>query len=248
MLLNSLTDKEQINAQEERFGWELSTGMTVVVVGNNRDTWHIKDKDLDRFIIKRLRSRYSDIIYTRLGTCLVIVFRDNNQAVKRSVGKLAQNIKETAAVMQDDYDISLYIGIGSFAKDAVNLAGSYNDARLAERMAKRMNKTIVTVDELRAYQVLSRVSGDDNAQALVKTYIGCLRDYDKEYQTEYFDTLKALVENDWNLKRVAEAMFIHYNTVKYRYAKIGDLLGEDLRSNEPRFNIALALRLYEIQV
>ena len=248
LLLNSLIDKDQIKAQEERFGWNLSDGMTVVVVGNNQDTWHLKDKDIDRLIIKRFRTRCSDMIYTGLGTCLVFIFKDSIQGDRISATRLTHYISETVEMIQKDYDVSLYIGIGSFAKDASHLAESYNDARLSERLARRTNQTIATADEFRAYQILSKVSKEESAQALVKSYIEYLKDYDSDYQTEYYETLKSLVECDWNLKRVSEEMFIHYNTVKYRYAKIGELLGEDLRSNETRFNIALALRLHKIRM
>lgn len=247
LLLNSLTDKEQIKIQEERFGWELSDEMIVVVVGNNQDSWHHNNQELDRFIIKRLRARFSDMIYTGLGTCLIFIFKKSSPERKRAVSKLAQFLQEMASIMHNDYDICLYIGISSFAKDALHLAESYSDARLSERMARRMNRTVVRIDELRTYQILSKVSKEDHAQALIKSYLGCIKEYDDQYQTDYFKTLRVLAENDWNLKRVSETMFIHYNTVKYRYTKIGELIGEDLHSNETKFNIALALRLYEIQ-
>jgi purine catabolism regulator len=67
--------------------------------------------------------------------------------------------------------------------------------------------------------------------------------YDIENNLEYMDTLKALVKNDWNLKQTSEEMFIHYNTVKYRFSKICDILNLDLNNREDKFKIEFCLKL-----
>jgi purine catabolism regulator len=53
-----------------------------------------------------------------------------------------------------------------------------------------------------------------------------------------------VIRNNWRLKPVAAAMNLHYNTVKYRYRKIGEILGVDLESRDARINLALAMELY----
>ena len=39
-------------------------------------------------------------------------------------------------------------------------------------------------------------------------------------------------------------MNMHYNTVKYRYRKIAEVLGKDLESPAVRINLSLAMELY----
>lgn len=60
------------------------------------------------------------------------------------------------------------------------------------------------------------------------------------------DTFIALVTNGWNLKVTSEKLFIHYNSIKYRYRKLGMILELDLQDQEERLNLELALKLYQM--
>jgi purine catabolism regulator len=54
------------------------------------------------------------------------------------------------------------------------------------------------------------------------------------------------VDNDWNLKKTAEMTYVHYNTMKYRYKKLAEILGMDLEKTANKLNIELAIRLYRL--
>lgn len=58
------------------------------------------------------------------------------------------------------------------------------------------------------------------------------------------ETLSTLDSKQWNLKETSEALFVHYNTIKYRFKKIEELIGKRLDSQENRLNISIALRLH----
>jgi purine catabolism regulator len=57
------------------------------------------------------------------------------------------------------------------------------------------------------------------------------------------ETLIALEANQWNLKSAARNLFVHYNTLKYRYRQIEQILGKSLDCQENRLNLSIALRL-----
>lgn len=56
-------------------------------------------------------------------------------------------------------------------------------------------------------------------------------------------TLSTLDSKQWNLKATSEALFLHYNTIKYRLRKIENLIGRKIGSQETRLNISIAVRL-----
>jgi DNA-binding PucR family transcriptional regulator len=56
-------------------------------------------------------------------------------------------------------------------------------------------------------------------------------------------TLDAFLASDRHLERMATALHIHVNTVRYRLGKIQDDLGVDLRDVDTRFLLELALRV-----
>ncbi|HSH35835.1 helix-turn-helix domain-containing protein, partial [Schnuerera sp.] len=87
------------------------------------------------------------------------------------------------------------------------------------------------------------ISLEDEASSFCNQYLKKLIDYDKENNGEYLKTLGCLVKNDWNLKKTAEDMFIHYNTMKYRFSKIIEIVNLDLNNREDKFKIELCLKL-----
>jgi|GEM_PF-3702657 len=56
------------------------------------------------------------------------------------------------------------------------------------------------------------------------------------------DLLESVIETA--SRPVAAALSLHYNTVKYRYRKISEILGTDLESSPVRTSLALAMELY----
>ena len=69
---------------------------------------------------------------------------------------------------------------------------------------------------------------------------------DTIHNSEYLLTLKVLIQNDWNLQKSAESLYLHYNTVKNRYYKIGEILSEDLRDPNVKINLAISVKLLQL--
>lgn len=76
--------------------------------------------------------------------------------------------------------------------------------------------------------------------------IGVLEEYDASYHTTLVPTLRALLENDFNWKQTAAELFVHVNTLRYRYEKIQQVLGCEVTSMELRTNLFAAVRAGEI--
>ena len=74
-----------------------------------------------------------------------------------------------------------------------------------------------------------------------------LQQYDDQHHANLIETLQSIINCGWNLKLASEKLFLHYNSVKYRFQKICDLLEIDLRDNSRHTEIELALKIYLIQ-
>lgn len=94
-----------------------------------------------------------------------------------------------------------------------------------------------------AYKLLYKITVDQEMKEFCDKYLWPLIDYDRENNTEYIRTLRALVDNDWNLKATADKLYIHYNTMKYRFEKICEILNINLKDKENKFSMELALKL-----
>ena len=59
-------------------------------------------------------------------------------------------------------------------------------------------------------------------------------------------TLEAYFERHGNLKKTANALYIHRNTLLYRLERIQDITGLDLNNPETRLALQLTLRIHKM--
>ncbi len=69
-----------------------------------------------------------------------------------------------------------------------------------------------------------------------------LLDFDEVHGGRLVETLQAFFEADGSVRRVAERLFVHRNTVRYRLSQIEQLTGRSLASMQDRMQLWLALQ------
>ncbi|MCB2293583.1 helix-turn-helix domain-containing protein [Clostridium algoriphilum] len=70
-----------------------------------------------------------------------------------------------------------------------------------------------------------------------------LRQYDRENNSDLFNTLYIYLKNNQHLLKTASELFIHRNTMSYRIKKIFNLVNIDLSCSETVFNLMLSYKL-----
>ena len=108
--------------------------------------------------------------------------------------------------------------------------------------------SILCYNDLGIYQLLSDVSNTELCMNYHRNVLGKLIDYDDENETNYMEILELFFENECHLANTASAMFFHKNTLKYKLAKIREILGYDILLNENRMNIMLALHISKMNI
>ena len=107
------------------------------------------------------------------------------------------------------------------------------------------NDLVSIYEELGSLKIFALISNSPEAKEFYDLYIGKITRYDEKHNTALLETLLAIRSNNWNLKKASEKMFIHYNTIKYRYQRICEILNMDLRDREKQFDIEIALKLLD---
>ncbi|MFC7765946.1 PucR family transcriptional regulator [Leucobacter soli] len=72
-----------------------------------------------------------------------------------------------------------------------------------------------------------------------------LIEYDERYGTDYLSTLRAYLQHDRKVVRVAEVFFMHRNTIRYRLNQIAEILKTDIDSTRTLVNLTIAMQLHE---
>lgn len=70
-------------------------------------------------------------------------------------------------------------------------------------------------------------------------------EYDKKKDGNLINTLKSALSHFFNIKAIAEEMFVHPNTVRYRLSQINGLLNIDINQSSNYALVVLALKMYE---
>lgn len=140
---------------------------------------------------------------------------------------------------------TLTIGVGTYKKDFYEVSESYREASKAIGIALEQGKhdCITFYDELGIIKLLSRMSKSEEARELCAEYIQKLRAYDEAHGTNLLQTLQTVVSCEWNLKKASEQLYIHYNSMKYRYRRICQVLDKRLDDADEKLNMEIALKL-----
>lgn len=91
-----------------------------------------------------------------------------------------------------------------------------------------------------AYRLLSQLPAEELRHLYLDT-VEPLERFDRENNGELVRTLTACYENQFNVARTANALFIHRNTLMHRLDKMKELLYNDLRDTDDRMALYLGL-------
>lgn len=140
-------------------------------------------------------------------------------------------------------------GFGTIKNDLNNLPDSYDEADRAFRVACLSNDIWWRKwRELGALRLLMFFSDNKESDLFIESALGkLLPDIKGQDSQVLLSTLRALDNNSWNLKQTSLFLNLHYNTMKYRFQKIQEILEVDFSCPETRFNVSLALRLLSLK-
>ena len=101
-------------------------------------------------------------------------------------------------------------------------------------------------EDMGVYKLLAAIYDTQEARDFQLEHLGKLIEPggNGSSRDSLLQTLFCVIQHNWQLKPVASAMNLHYNTVKYRYHKIEEILGVDLESRAARMTLSLAMELY----
>lgn len=137
----------------------------------------------------------------------------------------------------------LLLGIGRTAECTKELWKSYDQAKLIiESLHSNSLGSVIHYDDLGLYRILSFEGLQNELREFCIDTIKPLIDYDKENNAELTKTLRYYFICHGNMKKIAEKMYMHYNTIIYRLQKIEEITGLNLEDSDNRLNLEVALK------
>lgn len=138
------------------------------------------------------------------------------------------------------------LGISS-EKSIEHISQAYREAKesIAIYAVVEPKRVLCHYEELGIYTMLYRIKNNED---LLHPALNVLRPLFREgvkNRNELVETLSCYVYQNANIKKTADALYCHYNSVLYRLERIESLLGIPIRTPEAFFHVQLAIRLYD---
>jgi len=260
ILIHNLRFEGEVWNRAKMFGWDLQGSHCVVVmdIDNYKHQYEKRSRERDflpmlestkkriyRICKNHVHGLFESVPYTEMSDSISFIL-PTEEGFPAFKAKSTQLFRDIQTSIKEDTHFTVTIGIGSPKDSVFECHQSYDEARKAletVRAATGGNRVTFWKD-LGAYKILGSLYDTDTGHSFYREYIGPIIDQDKRRKSELLRTLKSMVRNNWQMKAAAKDLSVHYSTLKYRYAKICDLLEFDPNDSEQRLNLTLSLKLY----
>ncbi|WP_051534244.1 PucR family transcriptional regulator [Desulfitibacter alkalitolerans] len=142
---------------------------------------------------------------------------------------------------------SVKIGMGR-VYEAVDLCRSYQESKLALELGKYVKDggQITHFDDLGFIRLIANVSYellDDYS----KEYLDKIVEHDEKNNTNLMQTLDVYFQQNGDLNKTAEKLFLHPNSLRYRLKKIEEVTEINLQEYGDIFNLFLAIKISKMR-
>lgn len=132
------------------------------------------------------------------------------------------------------------LGVANSYKSIKNIEQLFNESYLAALFS---NQEVIYFNSLDTIKLLYPLKEDKEIQEYYKRTIKKLERYDEEHGSYLIETLEAYFR--YNLKKttVAEKLYIHVETLRYRLSRIEEITGYSLDDSEGLFALQMGIKL-----
>lgn len=156
-----------------------------------------------------------------------------------------ETAKDLAERLSECVDEPITVGATGPAENLVGvqdlLARAQTCAKVLETTGQKGRGS--TPEDLGVYALLLSDVGRERIEDFVTETIGPVREWDQDRTGHLMTTLETYFEEGGQTGKLAEALYVHVNTLYQRLERIDRLLGPDWRRGERALQVHLALRL-----
>ncbi|NLM43385.1 MAG: hypothetical protein GX201_05155 [Clostridiales bacterium] len=203
----------------------------------------LKDEDVKHkdYLVRRINN--NQLFYCVNYYDMIIAFSTQSKKFKDSS---IESIKAEIIDIIDTCKLDYCMGISGPYNGLHNIKRVIENAIAACDISDILNKKIVDYEEIGTYKLIMKVKDKGFLIELFESLVKPITDYDKKNNANLLETLICFVKNDANVKNTADELYQHSNTIRYRIAKIRELLG--IKNDTIKFyeDINMIYKLYKM--
>ena len=255
-LITGEVGPDQAVTHSASLGWDVDRPVVVVVAELDPTTGEVPADTsvtvLARPALERFASAWQTVVRPRDHHAPVAGFNREVVAVlgvppTGNVDRLVRDLVREVAGDGGGGRRSFSTGVSRVAPSPAQIAGAYEQARTAVRVGRRMHGpgAFAHFDSLGVFRLLSLVEDAGELRSFAEETLGELGRSDDE-TADLRRTLEVLLDHNLNVAETARTLHFHYNTLRYRIAKLERMLGPF--TDDPHLRLSLHLALQVLQM
>lgn len=247
LLFNNFESKEDVINRGKHWDFDLSIAHQLYVLEPDNKSKMPEEtiSKIQRIMFEILAYKFQPIVGKIQDWIVVIIpqsyFKEDN--IDR-VSTIALAEKFQVRLESCVPKLSYSIGIGRFYPSITDLCRSFQEAKLALELGKLMHlqSSITHFEDLGVMRLLANIDFfqlDD----YYKEYLHKILAYDGQNESNLLDTLTMYFKYNGDINTVAQRMYIHANSLRYRLKKIEELTKTDLKNYEDILNLFIATKI-----
>lgn len=189
----------------------------------SQDKFSDFDKSVRLHLTKALFSHSDRFSLFRQDKYLIVVLQSFPQEVAESA---LERLNEVCS--HGGQTCRVRAGISMNDSGIKSLQRNYKRAVALLPIADRLDKGWISYRNIGLYQLLLEVEDTKVLKKFYEDTLKPLEDYDETYQTDLLSTLKSYLDHNASVQEVAQATYVHRNTINYKIKKIKEILQCDL--------------------
>lgn len=260
IVYNNINSKAEFYNRAELYHWKIQNGGRVVIVDFDNFKEHYAQKDTNRnlsmeftmqvyfrSITRRFKEEFEQVAYSKLNDYFIYIIYEECDMLtfQKRLEKVYENFR---GEIIEKLGLTATIAAGQYKEDVMDLHKSFEEAKKCIRIHQNMNRgdVVILYEKIGIYKLIYLILGTEEAAELLENYIYTLKRYDEKNNGDLLETLIIICENSWNLKLASKELFLHYNTIKYRFGRICQILQSDFKNMDDRLNAEVAIRIYQM--
>ena len=230
----------------------LAGGGAAVFAGGGADAGGAGFGDqASRAWLERLTSAWASAVRLRDPGAAVVGFGTEVVAVigVPTHGDVDRLVAELAASVRSDAGRRTFsVGSSSVAGGVDQVPAAYEQAATAVRVGRQVHgvASVASFDRLGLHRLLSLVPETADLVSFERSTLRGLA-ADTPDAADLRHTLQVLLDTNLNVAQTARALHFHYNTLRYRIAKLERILGPFTHDPVLRLDLAVALRVVQMR-
>jgi purine catabolism regulator len=241
-------------------GWEIDRPMVVVVAELDPAPGEpLSESLIARPAVERFAAAWQSVLRPRDAHAPVVGFHREVVALLAvpATGDIERMVRELVLQVSGDGGggrRSFGTGVSRIAGSPAAIPAAYEQARTAVRVGRRMHGSgaVAHFDGLGVFRLLSLVRDTTELRSFAEETLGELARTDATgpeagEAADLRHTLEVLLESNLNVAETARTLHFHYNTLRYRIAKLERMLGPFTRDPHLRLSLQVALQVLQMR-